>query len=308
MIKFMRAFGALFRETFDQWSRTQPGLHAAALAFATLFSLAPLLVLTLVIVGQVFEARVLQSIVDTIASAVGSEAAHWVYDLIANRRNAPSDLIATLIGLVVLISGASGLVLQLQASLNAMWRLTAKPNSTLAANLLSLARQRIVSGLIALGIGVMLLGVLLLNTLGATFYEAYAQPWLTTFGVSAPHDPAWTAPLVYCLTFAVMFRVLPEATTRWRDLLPGAALTGLLFWVASFAVRVYLALGFTASLYGAAASVIVLLLWINYSALIVLFGAAFTRVYARKFGVPIVPRPHMMVKADEPQIKSAKAM
>jgi membrane protein len=93
-----------------------------------------------------------------------------------------------------------------------------------------------------------------------------------------------------------MFKILPQARIRWRDVLPGAALTALLFWLGNYAIQMYLAFLFTASVYGAAASIIVVLIWVDYSALIVLFGAEFTYVYAKTYGVPIVPDAEMMFK------------
>lgn len=295
-MKSLRAVVALFRETFETWGGNEPDVHAAAIAFATLFSLAPLVMLVLVMVGQAYEQQFFDRLIEEVASRVGRDAADMLGGMITSRRGAPSGQITAAASFIVLMFSAGGLIGRLRASLNSMWNLTARPQSDVRGNVYVMIKQLVVPSAIVLGIGLALFGLLIINTLGNLLYEQYVRPFLAWLAVPAPYLGGWPAPLVNFVIFAAMFKILPQAHIRWRDVLPGAALTAFLFWVGTYSIQMYLALLFTASLYGAAGSIIVSLIWVNYSALIVLFGAEFTYVYAKTYGAPIVPNAEMMFK------------
>jgi membrane protein len=292
----LRAVAGLFKETLDTWGPNEPDVHAAAIAFATLFSLAPLVMLVLVMVGQTYQQQFLDNLIVELASRIGQDPADLLGGMIASRGGAQSGQIAAAISFVVLVFSAASLVGILRASLNSMWNLTARVQSDVRRNVYVMVMQLIVPSAMVLAFGLALSGLLIINTLGNLLYEQYLRPFLAWFAVPAPEVVGWPAPIGNFLIFVAMFRVLPSARIRWRDVLPGAALTALLFWLGTYAIQMYLAYLFTVSVYGAAGSIIVVLLWVDYSALIILFGAEFTYVYAKTYGVPIVPDPDMVFK------------
>ena len=296
IIKSLRAVAGLFQETLNTWGSNEAGVHAAAIAFATLFSLAPLVMLVLVVVGQTYQQQLLDRLIGEVASRVGQEAANLLGGMITSRAGTPSGQTPALISFIVLVFSAGSLIGRLRASLNSMWNLTGRPQSDVKRNVYVMIKQMVVPGVIVLGLGFALFGLLLINTLGSLLYEQYVQPFFAWIAVPAPAIGGWPAPLVNFVIFAAMFKILPQARIRWRDVLPGAALTALLFWLGNYAIQMYLDLLFTASVYGAAGSIIVILIWVNYSAMIVLFGAEFTYVYAKNYGLPIVPNAEMMFK------------
>jgi membrane protein len=235
-------------------------------------------------------------LIGELARRIGQDAADLLGGMIASRKGAESGQVAAVISFVVLVFSAGSLVGLLRASLNSMWNLTARPQSDVRRGVYVMIMQFVVPSAIVLGFGFALSGLLIVNTLGGLLYEQFARPFLAWLAVPAPEVLGWPTPLINFVIFAAMFRVLPQARIRWRDVLPGAALTAFLFWLGTYAIQMYLAFLFTASVYGAAGSIIVVLLWVNYSALIVLFGAEFTYVYAKTYGVPIVPDADMVFK------------
>ena len=294
--QFVRAVAGLFQETLDTFGRNGPDVHAAAIAFAALFSLAPLVMLVLVIVGQAYQQQFYDRIIGEVATRLGQDAANLLGGMITSRSTAASGQIAAVVSFVVLVFSAGGLIGLLRTSLDNMWNLTARPQSDVRRNVYVMVKQLVLPSAIALGVGLSLSGLLVVNTLGSLLYEQYARPFLAWLAVPSPRVAAWPAPLINLVIFAAMFKFLPQASIRWRDVLPGAALTALLFWLGNKAIEMYLALLFTASVYGAAGSIIIVLLWVDYSAFIILFGAEFTYVYARTYGLPIVPDADMMFK------------
>ncbi len=252
--------------------------------------------LVLVLVGQAFQQQFFDRLIGEVASRIGQDGANLLGGMITSRRGTESGQIAATISVIVLVFSAGGMIGLLRTSLNSMWNLTARPQSDVRHNVYVMFEQMVVPSVLVLGMGFALSSLLIINTLGSLLYEEYVQPFLAWLAVPAPAVGGWPAPLLNLVIFAAMFKILPQAFIRWRDVLPGAALTAMLFWLGSYAIQMYLALLFTASVYGAAGSIIVVLLWVDYSALIVLFGAEFTYVYAKTYGVPIVPDPEMMFK------------
>jgi membrane protein len=299
IIKSLRAVVGLFQETLNTWGNNEAAVHSAAIAFATLFSLAPLVMLVLVVVGQTYQQQLLDRLIGEVAIRIGQDAADLLGGMIASRVAAPSGQLPV-VAFIVLVLSAGNLIGRLRGSINSMWNLTGRPQSDVKRNVYIMIKQIVVPGVIVLGMGFALLGVLIINTLGGLIYEQYVQPFFAWLAVPAPDIGGWPSPLVNVVVFAAMFKILPQARIRWRDVLPGAALTALLFWLGNYAIQVYLSFLFTASVYGAAGSIIVILIWVNYSAMIVLFGAEFTYVYAKNYGIPIVPNAEMMFKPGTP--------
>jgi membrane protein len=277
---------SLLKSTVFEWLDDQAPTLGAALAYYTVFSLAPLLVITIAIAGLVFGSEAAQGqIFDQLRGLVGDASGKAMQEIVQSASAAPkTGVVATVIGFVVLLFGASGVFGQLQASLNIIWGVQPKPDR----GIIGIIRDRILSFGFILVVGFLLL-VSLLLTAGIAFVGRQ-------FGAMVPGMEAGIQLLntilslaVITLLFAMMFKILPDANIAWRDVWIGAFITALLFTIGKFALGFYLGRSGVASSYGAAGSLIVLLLWVYYSSQIVFFGAEFTQVYANRFGSRVTP-------------------
>ncbi|MFU2486833.1 YihY/virulence factor BrkB family protein [Thauera sp. WH-1] len=279
-------FGVLSR-TVRLWLDAQVFMHAAALAFFTLFSVAPVVIIAVTVVGLVLgESAAQGQIVEQLQAAIGAEAAAAVQTAVENSRIEQSGLLPTLAGIGAVLFGATTVFTQMQMSLNAIWGVAPRPTRS---GVFIYLKTRLLSLAVVLGIGFVLLVSLTLSVLLRALVT-FAQDWL-------PVPPAlvlgldWTVSLaVITLLFGTVFRVLPDVILLWRDVLLGAFVTALLFALGRALIALYLATTATASTYGAAGSLVMLLLWVNYSSLILLFGAAFTRAHVEARGRAVRPR------------------
>jgi membrane protein len=259
---------------------------AAAIAYYTAFSLPPLLVLTVTVAGWIWSAEAVTSQVEQQVSDVIGEAG-WVQvremmDAAGEQRSGP----AAIVGIIALLFGATGVMMQLQASLNKAWEVQPDPQQ---GGVKAFAFKRLLSLAMIVAVAFLLLVSLVLTTV----LQAMA-------GVIATWLPEWMASwaplaidtvvslIIFTLLFGAMFRWLPDADVRWRDTWIGAGVTAVLFIVGKFALGLYFGMSDTGQ-YGAAASFVLLLLWAYYSAAIFLFGAEFTQVWARRHGRRIIP-------------------
>jgi membrane protein len=270
-------------------------VHASALAYYTIFSIAPLL-LFIALAGTVNNAEQIQyHIMVSVEKQAGAAPAMFVRDIVVNSTSAVSSGLATGIDILFLIYGASSVFHQLQNSLNAMWNLTPR-GETITRSILYVATMRLISALIVIVLGLTLIVLVIANTIESALAFKPIE-WLSkTLDVSPIYWRWVIAPLTYLLVFILMFKFLPKAAIRWLDVLPGAFVTSLLLLIGNRLIDLYLSYIFEISIYGAAGSVFVFLIWIYYLALIVLFGAKFTLLYAEHFGQPITPDASVMVK------------
>lgn len=279
------AFALLKKAAWD-WFDDQAPTLGAALAFYTVFSLAPLLIITVSIAGLVFGREAAQGqIFDQLRSLVGEASAGAMQDVVENANSTPATgLVATLIGFVTLIVGASGVFGQMQTSLNFIWGVQSKPGR----GILGLLQDRVLSFGFILVVGFLLLISLLLTTAIAFIAEWFGGivPGIEMLIQAAN---AILSLAVITLLFAMIFKFLPDAKIAWRDVWIGALITAALFTVGKEVLGLYLGKSGVGSSYGAAGSLIVLLLWVYYSAQIVFFGAEFTKVYANRFGSHVIP-------------------
>lgn len=294
--RFFHAIVAQFRETVAGWSRNQPDLLAAALTYNMIFSLAPLLLLTVTIVGRRYGQEITTTIVNEVTRAAGPAVAGLVADVLASVQSAAAGRTATIVGIVILAWGASGVILRLRFAFNTMWDLVPMEVANAQVGIMTILKQRLFSVGTVLVIGYVLLIVLIVNTVAVALYEQHLRDLVPALGQAVQLVPPWASILLYVLVFAIAFKVLPQAGIRWRDVWPGALLATLLFWLGNLAIKIYLAFFFSSSIYGVAGSVIVFLLWVYYSAMILLFGAKFAQVYADRHGAPIVPHRNMRRK------------
>ena len=296
IVKVIRGFLTILREALIGWNQHRAMSHAGALAFFTIFSLAPLITLTVSIAGGVYaEEDIEWRIVAGIEKQAGEPAATYVHDLIVNVNDLPHSRLATGISVLLLIWGGSAMFSQLQTSINEMWGIAPNPER-IRHSLRAMLRSRLMSAGLVLGVGYLVVAALTLSTLLAMIPMRWLSGPAQAMDDLVPFIRVWSSPVVYMLLFAFTFKMLPQATVRWRDVWVGSALTSLLFWIGNKFIVYYLSKSVFLSIYGATSSVIVFLIWVYYSAWIVLFGANFIRVYTDKFGKPIVPYPYMAMQ------------
>ncbi len=281
MLNAPKQIWVVLRGTVQEWNDDHAAMHAAALAFYTVFSIAPVLVIAVAVAGLVIgQSTVQHRLLDQLGSVVGPDAQPLVQQMLQQTARPSSSALATVIGLVTIFVGASGAFVQLQQSLNMIWG--AAPRQ--GRGLYYLIRDRALSFGMVLGIGMLLL---------LSFFASIALSAVLTFFASRlPLDFVQNGHLidlgisfvVTTLLFAAIYKVLPDVQIGWRDVWVGAAVTSLLFGLGKVGFSVYLARSSLSSTYGAAGAFVAILVWIYYSAMLLLFGAEFTQVYARTYG------------------------
>jgi len=269
---------SLLKQTFSEWLADKAPQLGAALAYYTVFSLAPLILVLLAIIGLLFHndpAGAWNKLTDQLSAFLDKGAVDMVRN-IAQKASQPSKgMLATIIGVLLALFGASGVFGQLQDALNTIWGVKAKPGGGIWAFL----RSRFLSFAMVGGVCFLLLVSLTLETLLKGF--SHWVQGIFPGGIVLALIVYWVFDLaVVILLFAMSFKYLPDAKIQWRDVWIGAAITAILFAIGKWALGLYLGSGSAASAYGAASSLITLLLWVYYSAQILLFGAEFTQVYA----------------------------
>jgi membrane protein len=268
----------LLKETGLGWSNHKDSRQGAALAYYSIFSLGPLIVIAIAIAGMAFGTDAVQrQVFDTLQGLLGQSGTQAVESMLKGANRPRAGLIATIVGIGTLVFAAIGVVVQLKDALNAVWEVEPARDSgiyrTVWTYVLSLA------GVLAVGF---LLLVSLLLTAALAAVGKYISPYLPEATLQAAGFLASFA--VISLLFAMMFKWLPDTHVQWRDVWLGAILTAALFEVGKFLIALYIGKQALESTYGAAASVIVVLIWVYYSAQLVLLGAEFTHVFAKQHG------------------------
>ncbi len=274
----------VLKETFVKWSADKAPRLGAALSYYTVFSLVPLLVLTIAIAGLAFgQEAAQQAMMAQIESLVGPQSAAAIRQMLEIAQKPSSGMFASVVAVGTLLLGASGVFAQLQDALNAVWGVEPKAGRGIWGTI----KDRFLSLLAVLGTGFLLLVSLVLSAVLAAAGKLF-QGWLP--GQEALlHLANFVISFgVITLLFAMMFKLLPDAKVAWRDVWVGAALTSLLFTIGKFLIGFYLGKADVGSAYGAAGSLVILLVWVYYSSQILLYGAEFTAVYANRYGSRIV--------------------
>lgn len=274
----MRKYLDLFKQTAREFGEDKVPRLGAALAYYTVFSLAPLLLIAIAIAGMAFGEEAARNQVQAqLRGVIGPEAGKAIQEMVENAAKPKTGALATIVGILTLLFGASGVFGQLKDALNTIWEV--EPAKTSGA--WGFVKNRFLSMAMVLGVGFLLLVSLVIDaviTAGANriFGESTA--------VIAQTLQILISLCVVTGLFALIFRYLPDCRIEWRDVWFGAGFTSLLFVIGKFALGLYLGRSAVGSTYGAAGSLVVLLLWVYYSAQILFFGAEFTQVYARKHG------------------------
>ena len=278
---------SLLKQTVSEWIDLGVSRMGAALAFYTLFAIAPLFLIVLAMAGLWFgEEAARRELFGQVSGLVGSEGGEAIQALVSAARKPTTGAWATVIAVVTLFIGATGVFVQLQDALNSIWSVRRKPGRGLR----NFIKDRLLSFALILGIGFLLLVSLVLSAALAAVSNVMSGllpaqqtlwQWIN-FGVSFG---------IITLLFAMIFKVLPDVKIAWRDVWIGALLTALLFNLGKYLLGLYLGRSSVTSAYGAAGSLVIVLLWVYYSAQILFFGAKFTQIYSNRYGSHPEPAP-----------------
>lgn len=275
----------ILRDTYTDWMEDNALRLSAALAYYSVFSIAPLLVIAVGIAGLVLgEEAVRGQLDDQLKAYLGAQAAQGVQGMVKSAAKPAESVVSAIVGFATLLLGASGVFGQLKDALNTIWEVKAKPSS----GIVSFIRDRLLNFGMVLVIGFLLLTSLLLSTVLAAATKYVGEIVQIQAVLGAVLGSAVSIGLATVL-FALIFKVLPDAKILWQDVWHGAVVTAVLFEIGKFALGFYLGRESTASSFGAAGSVVLLLLWVYYASCILLFGAEFTQVYAKAAGRSIAP-------------------
>jgi membrane protein len=283
----------LISETYKEWSHDRAARLGAALAYYALFSIAPLLVIMIAIAGGVYgEATARDQIVNILSGEIGPQAASTVEEWLSGvYKEAGSSLLTTLISVIILIYSATNLFSHLREALNTLWHVRIKPPKHLFRGLMVIVRDRFLSVIMVIVLSIALLAALALST-SLTVLSAWLNIITPNTSFLLEGGNILIGLGLITLLFAIMFKILPDVQIAWRVVWVGALVTSLLFNIGAFLIGLYLGYGSAQSLLGAAGSLVVLMIWISYSAQIFFFGAKFALVYASAIGKPILPAPH----------------
>jgi membrane protein len=272
---------AIFSDTVSEWYKHKAPRLGASLAFYTLLSLAPLLVVIVAVAGAVYgEEAARGQIVTQLADLMGRTGAEAIEGVIQQARQPTVGFFATLAGLIMLFLGATGVVAELRDALNTIYEIPA-PEVSGVKSILLFVRERFFSFAMVLGVGFLLLVSLAINAWLAAM-GTWFTGWLPALVLQVVSTiVSW---VIITALFGGIYKALPDVTIEWRDVALGAAVTSLMFNVGKFAIGLYLGSSTVASAYGAAGSLVVLLIWVYYSAQIFFLGAEFTQVFANRYG------------------------
>ena len=272
--------------------------YSASLAYYTILSLAPLLIIILSITGKLFgEEAVRGELYGEIKDMVGADAALQVQSIVQNVHLSSDNFFATAVGVIVLVVGATGIFGEIQDSLNKIWGLRLSQAKKVWWKLLI---DRLISFSLIISLGFVLVVSLLLNALVAAL-SAEISSWFSTTGedLLLVLDNVLSL-VITTVLFGTIFKVLPDAKIKWKDVLVGSLITASLFMLGKYGIGFYLGQSNLTNIYGAAGSVIILMVWVYYSAAILYLGAVFTKVYATNFGGKIRPNEYsVFIKIEE---------
>jgi membrane protein len=282
-------FPHLVKLSYREWQQDRASRLSAALAYYTIFSLAPVLIIVIAVTGLFWQQQAVhEQLMSQIQGLVGVEGAKFISNMLTSASNPARGITATILGIITLIFGALGVFNELHNSLNIIWNVKEEEPKNFLESLKKTILDRFLSFTMILGIGFLLLVSLVIsaglsavqNTLGNAFPLSEFIWQMINLVVSIG---------VITLLFALIYKVLPDAEIAWRDVWLGGFVTAVLFSLGKFLIGLYLGNSAVASSFGAAGSLVLLLVWIYYSAQILFFGAEFTQVYANNYGSKILP-------------------
>ncbi len=274
----------LLRRVVEEWTCDDAMSWSASVAFYALLSLAPLLILTVAIAGRIYGRDAAQgALVLGLRNLASPEISPAIQSMLTRPPEHSTGMITVAIGGVMLFFGASSVLTELHDALNAIWHVTAEANATEAATMFRLVKERVCSFGVIIGGGLLLLAALLV--------ESWVEALETIFGWRITSASDWFHPAVFAMSFfvitfvfTVIYKVVPDVDLDWRDVTVGGVATSLLFVAGRQLISLYISKIDLGSAYGAAGSLVVVLVWVYYSAQVFFLGAEFTKVYAETFG------------------------
>jgi membrane protein len=280
----------LVRQTLHEWHQDKIPLLAAALAYYMIFSLAPILLIAISVAGVFFgEEAAKGEVIEQIQGLVGREGASIIQVMLKNAHDPRSGGgVATIFGIIILLIGASGVFGQLQDALNTIWEVKLKPGQAVQ----SFFQDRLLSFLMVVFVGFLLLTSLLLST-ALTGISTFLEGLNTRFEIAKFFNLGISL-CMQTILFASIYKVLPDVKVPWKNLWIGAGITALLFTIGQYLIGLYLIKSSAGSAYGAAGSLVIILIWVFCSAQILLLGAEFTQVYSKYCGSSIQPSKYAM--------------
>ncbi|MBV9277886.1 MAG: YihY/virulence factor BrkB family protein [Candidatus Eremiobacteraeota bacterium] len=281
----VRDVGALLKATFQQWGEHKSPRLAAALAYYTVFAIAPLLIIVIAIAGLVFgHDAAARQILGQIGTLTGHGTQSQLSSMISAASRPKTGIIASILGVITLILAASGVVLQLQDALDVIWDVEEQKSGGLWQTI----RTRLLSIGMLMGLAFLLI-VSLAVSAGLSAINTYTNALLPALAYLMQFVNVLFDIVILSLLFAIIYKYLPKAEVSWKDVRVGAVITAVLFIIGQFLITLYLGKLNASSPYGDAGALIILLLWVYYSAQLLLFGAEFTNVWAQGYGDRIAP-------------------
>jgi len=305
MKRLAHALLDLSRDSFASWKADYAPSMGAALAYYTVFSVAPLLLIVISVAGLVFGREAARGeIMGQLSGMMGADGAHAVQVMLESLNKPTQGVVASVVGLVLLLVGATTVFGELQDALDRIWRAPAREQD---GGLLNLMRSRLLSFSMIMGIGFLLMVSLVISAA----LSALGEWWAPVFGGWATLAQAANFVFSFAMVtvgFAMIYKIMPRVSVQWRDVWVGAAVTALLFTVGKYLIGLYIGKSSVASGYGAAGSLVVVLVWVYYSAQIFLLGVEFTWVYAHAFGsLKGSPRPGAQRSPTRPRSEAPPA-
>jgi membrane protein len=282
----VKDLGLLLNNTYQEWSDKDPFRQSAVIAYYAIFSIPGLLVLIIAIAGYFFgKDTVNHEILGQIATTMGAETATQVGEILTKSSESKSNVWNTIIGAVILLVGATGVFVELQKSLNYIWHVTVSTKK----GILPILKARLFSFGLILAIAFLLIISLVISTALAAFSNWFKVD-TSSFVLIVFNVLNFIFSLaVLSALFALIFKILPDAKIKWKHVWLGSIVTGILFTIGKTGLAFYFGKAEPASIYGAAGSIILILLWVSYSSMILFFGAEFTAVYAKMYSGTIPP-------------------
>ena len=277
----------IFLSAAKSWKKDNVFQYAAAVSFSTLFSLAPITIIAVTVAGLFFGEEIAgRELEKQVASLVGSKSAELVQSAVEATQASQTSTWSTIVGVVLMIFGATTVFGQLQSSLNQIWHVRTKPSKS---GWLVLVAQRLLSLAMVLTLGFLLLVSLVVSTAIAALVEHYGGKLLGSTARTKIVDLS-AGLVIITVLFGLLFKVLPDVRLRWRDVWVGAAVTAVLFTIGRYLIALYLGHSTVASIYGAAGSLVALLVWVYYSCAILFFGVEFIRAYRMAHHLKVEPK------------------
>ena len=278
--------GLIFKNTFKEWLAKDPFRQSAVIAYYAIFSIPGLLVLIIAIAGYFFGTQTVnQNLIAQISDTIGSETALQIQDVLTKSTAEKSTTWGSIIGISILLVGATGVFVELQKTLNLIWNVKVKPQN----GLWLIIKARLFSFGLILAIAFLLTISLVISTVLvaiSNFIKFESSPFMMTlYGILN----FIISLAVISALFAMIFKILPDAKIQWKHVWLGSIVTGLLFTIGKMALAYYFGKAQPASIYGAAGSIILILLWVSYSSMILFFGAEFTAAYAKMYSGTVAP-------------------